>query len=831
MVNIKWKNEGNMNIMRFNSSDMKDYFERFDYLEKKYNPLIKDIPGELSPFVFKQFLKYERAKNHNLYNKIDYYAIKKNIDLIYSNKREAEDFIFYYDFALSQLIDCFLNITSLDKLFNYHYFEFEWQQHIDFDFKKNNLSFYRDHFIHQIRNCYMILNLLDNSRKIGLDYLLLIIDNLKSRNTDLSKYINVQIEQYQSHIRSTLGNILNNDVIESRLKNELNEGKKVIIENATNFSWEYFVRGTLIIAALFHDIGYPIVFMNKQMNRLNDYVSSVLPLDSISFVKLNDLLENSLLFTITNKDELNQRYQNNDHGAWSAYILLLQFYETGAIRELNPIKRAMIECAAVAIYEHTIKYKVSGESKFEREKPSFILNPLSYTLRMVDDLQEWDRIYFEVRTNSDLRYCTKCKMPISRFWNYDIDKYCEELGLQDLLCDSVARRLYVCGCSNEYEGDYTKGFYGDKEGAKIALKKRCGFSEEQLKSTTDEWINEVNFNDLIFDGGMFENGALFPYQKINYTVTSRSVSLIKASGKVYEDLGKVYQLYIDYDPFRLLYLLSINYNALGYRINELAKLNKFFYNQADISFCVRSNLTDNPFMLKARVLCNFLYEVGHYINNKSSNTYKANQIYDQLFEEFDFNIFYRFATLMKERGLFVYDYSDEGIKKTISVDANIIEVLIHVLNNFVEKFMSRSNNGKSTSFIRNLKNTCKIYLRFLFNDMLKCEKEGHKTEFKYTDDIHKKACCIALIDAIKQKNYLQNREFNVYYEKRKGHEVEDMSYALKILLDKKYYDPRIINKCTVNESGLDFFDFYSDLYLFKEMYKFSMDNLQRRAMS
>ena len=63
------------------------------------------------------------------------------------------------------------------------------------------------------------------------------------------------------------------------------------------------------------------------------------------------------------------------------------------------------------------------------------------------------------------------------------------------------------------------------------------------------------------------------------------------------------------------------------------------------------------------------------------------------------------------------------------------------------------------------------------------------------------------------------------------HEVEDMSYALKILLDKKYYDPRIINKCSVNESGLDFFDFYSDLYLFKEMYKFSMDNLQRRAMS
>lgn len=244
--------------------------------------------------------------------------------------------------------------------------------------------------------------------------------------------------------------------------------------------------------------------------------------------------------------------------------------------------------------------------------------------------------------------------------------------------------------------------------------RRCGVSEENLagalisKDLMKEYIHE-----LIFDGGMFENGALFPYQKINYTVTSRSVSLIKASGEVYADLWKVYQFYIDYDPFRLLYLLSINYKALGYRINELAKLNKLFYNQADISFCVRSNLTDNPFMLKARVLCNFLYEVGHYINNKSSNTYKANQIYDQLFEEFDFNIFYRFATLMKERGLFVYDYSDEGIKKTISDDADIDKKLISMLDEVVDKFMNRTNK-KSNIFIKNLKTHVKFtYFFFL----------------------------------------------------------------------------------------------------------------------
>lgn len=731
------------------------------------------------------------------------------------------------------MIDCFLNITSLDKLFNYHYFEFEWQQHIDLDFKKSNLSFYRDHFIHQIRNCYMILNLLDNGEGIGLNYLLLIINNLKSRNTDLSKYINVQIEQYQSHIRSTLGNILNNDVIESRLKNELKDGKKVIIENATNFSWEYFVRGTLIIAALFHDIGYPVVFMNKQMNRLNDYVSSVFSVDSVSFSKLNDLLENSLLFTITDKEELKRRYQDNDHGAWSAYILLLQFYETGAIRELNPIKRAMIECAAVAIYEHTIKYKASGEEKFEREKPSFIVNPLSYTLRMVDDLQEWDRIYFEVRTNSDLRYCTKCKMPISRFWNYELDTHCEELGLQDFLCGDLSRRIYVCGCSTEYDGNCSRGFYCDKEAAEKALLRRCGFPEDELNRVLEtKKIENAAISDVIFDGGVFENGALFPYQKINYTVTSRNVSLVKLSSEDSKSLKNVYQFYIDYDPFRLLYLLSINSDALGYRIKELAKLSRLFYNQSDIAFTIRSNLTDNPFMLKARVICNFLYEVGHYINNKKSKSYKENQIYNQLFEGLDFDIFCQFASLMKKNGIFVYDYSDQEIGDCLSkvLKVTILESKINeIIGKFVENFMSRSNDRAQT-FKENIKNTCKIYVRFLFNEILTNENDCKENEFNYIDNIHKKACRIILKDAVRQKNYLINGKYNDYYEERKSNSVDAMSYALKILLDKKYYDPRIINKREVNEINLDFFDFYSDLYLFKEMYKFSMDNLQRRTM-
>ncbi|MBD5442468.1 MAG: hypothetical protein HDR34_03535 [Treponema sp.] len=852
-----------------NSNTMRKYFEGFDYLKLKYSPLLKNLNthiktllskcskmlqyGELDveALFYKEFLNFERARHHCLYNDINYADIKKRIKLIYNSEKDADNFIFFYDFALDQLIDRFLNIESLDKLFSHHYFEFEWQQHMDLDFNKNDLSFYRDHFIHQIRNCYMLLTLLEDDDTIVKGNLLdKIISILKTRNTELSKYACVQIEQYNEHIQSVVNAILlklnksilsnniivvpkelaseNNDVVTKKIIDEIKINDLIIEEitdkinkNAENYAWQYFVRGSLIIAALFHDIGYPIKFMHNRAKQLNDYVSIILPSDSIGFDKLNNLLETSLLFTVYDKEELASRYKECDHGALSAYILLLQFYETGAVHSLNSIKRAMIEFAALIIYDHTLKYKISNDKSPLRGKPSFIENPLSYMLRIIDDVQEWDRIYFEIRSNSDLRYCERCKMPISKIWNTDIEECFKEIeadkfrllntnkhGNLNYLPDAFMKRIYACGCSAEYKGSMKQGYYAVRENIKVAIEKRL--------------------QSYHFSTGIFENGSLFAYQKINYTITAKQIYFIKEENK------NKCKIYIDYDAFMQLYLLTINCKALKYRIGELSKINDQCKLQSEVEFTIYAFLSDNPFMLKMRILCDFLYEVGHYIRKDSK--YERNLIYEDAFKsdskDFEFIHFYDIAKQLKDNNFSLYDYTDERYEEIIIDNKNneIYEYLKIIIT-----FLMRKDT-KNRIFVNNLINICNQYLSLALTTPQNLNSEELETyynklcELKYIDETHKNACKLLIKDALEQLSYQKKDDLSAYYLKRKKESENDkIEYALSKILDKKYYDPRILRTVELNKEKWEFFDFYSDLYLFKEMYRFSIDNYERRT--
>lgn len=791
---------------------MRRYFESFDYLKTKYSPLLKTnvaySNGALNcfekydPLIYKEFLNYERAKHHSLYNNINYADIKKSIKLIYNSDEEANNFIFFYDFALDQLLDRYLNISQLDNLFSHHYFEFEWQQHMDLDFQKNDLSFYRDHFIHQIRNCYMLLEILhikfDKSEKL-IDKL---IDLFKTRNNELFKYANVQVEQYEEHIKNVVDKTLSGLVNNSQIKEKDIDRIKVLMKiNAEDFAWEYFIKGSLIIAALFHDIGYPIKFMHNRSMQLNDYLSAVLPTDSIGFDKLNDLLEKSLLFTVCQKDELKTRYNEFDHGALSAYVFLLQFYEAGAIYSLNPIKKAMIEFAALAMYDHTLRYKISEDKNPHRGKPSFSENPISYLLRVVDDAQEWDRLYFEIRSNSDLRYCEKCKMPISRIWNSEIEKCFNELETKEdferfgnsiYLPETSMKRIYACGCTKVYQGSFEEGYYNNH--VKI---------EKALKSKIKGGYH--------FSPGIFENGSLFSYQKINYTVTAKQIYFVDN------------KIYIDYDAFMQLYLLTINPEALKYRIGELSKINDQFKLQKDLDFKICAFLSDNPLILKLRIICIFLYESGYYIYNLDKKIYQHNPLYENMVKDYipDFKFFYSLAEHIKNVGFFIYDYSDEINTKRFSVSLNKLK---DKLENYLEaaiKFLIQIDlNKRNEKFVNNLIFLCKKYLSFLFDKRLTLNS-------KYIDMTHKNACKTIFNDAL---SYIKNLHLiDIYYKERKENSNNDkIEYSLKILLDKKYYNPIILRTEELNKDNFEFFDFYSDLYLFKEMHRFSIDNYERR---
>lgn len=136
-----------------------------------------------------------------------------------------------------------------------------------------------------------------------------------------------------------------------------------------------------------------------------------------SFDLISSKLSGSLLFTIVSNKEIKESLGLNekgrfDHGAYSAIAFLMQFYHNGLIFSLPIEKQCAIELAAVAIYNHTRKYQVMDpKCNSNYYQPVFFQNPVSFLLRLCDDLQEWDRRYFEISKESNSPICNKCLMP------------------------------------------------------------------------------------------------------------------------------------------------------------------------------------------------------------------------------------------------------------------------------------------------------------------------------------------------------------------------------------------------------------------------------------
>ncbi len=812
----------------FNWRTMYLYFSQYNYLDSKYSVLCSGCDKDVKPLIMRAFCDYEINKMHIVYNKLDYKKFKDKFNMIYNDDDASRNMVFYYDFAMSELIDRFLNIDTLNKIFNDHYIEFEWLQHVELNFEKMDLKFYRDHFIHQIRNCYMIMRLLDGFDKDKQDTTLMdkIKNVLKSRGTELSKYAYSYVQKYKEYICQTVNAVLLDKTenksltdyfkVSGKNKDDL---KKCIFNNVDAFAWEYFIRGSFIIASLFHDIGYPIQYVKNCLSTLNDFIPSILPQDNFSFDRLNDLLGSSLLFTIVEKSELEGYYKDSNHGAMSAFVLLMHFYETGTIHALNPIKRAMVEFAALMIFDHTFDYYKDGKTK---TKPSFAKNPLSYTLRFVDDLQEWDRVYFEIRQNSDLRYCESCKMPIGRKWNKDIetklyDEYKQNFNnpsfnsfMNDVFTDSRMKRQYICGCHNG---------------------------------------NPRLLGNNHFTSNNYENGSLFPYSKINYSIICDNVIVIgEELGNVDKDSPLKLDFYIDYDPFRELYLLMLDNKALDYRMKELSKLNKQFEWQHDVRFWMIAYMTNNPIMLKLRVLLHFIYELGNSLKNDElqdipenyGKKYHVNITYKNLFEDI--------KPLQKYINGFIGVCQDINLLKYNDLDLGEIDLtqMKICLKKCVNFFMN--TNDSETQYLTNLKNLMDCYLSFIdyakqtktkiYNFSAKEYAEKgmincvNSLDFVATDGRIKWATEFLIQDVFRQMYFL-SRDGNM--DKYWGEACDNkktykdlLGMAVEIFMEDKYYEPNKIQQKIVNNNKFSFIDLKSDLYLFKEMYRFSRNNCDRR---
>ena len=612
----------NKPVKEFDSYNLEKFLLWFDAIHYKY-----EVPNPNTKEGIKKFR--EEQKLSNLYLELvdeeaktytfdlrnhDYSEIYHNLKLIYGEIENVEKFVDIYKIVHEKILGQYLNIEGLDKLYNQEFFNYEWELHMGINYTKQESDFYRDHFIHQVRNLYEIHAFLDDLHLIE-NCIKILFPNGQGiyapNDTHIAKYI------------SKMSILALDSIKNDKQKFELyNKVCKCLNNRCADDKWlgdnilKYIIRSASYIAALFHDIGYPIESVLKNRRRISNFFPNIhFFVESMGhFDEICGLLSNTLLFTIVKKNEIEKRYNNlgKAHGVISALALLLYYYESGTIYSLAPEKRAAIELAAVAIYDHTINPKyIDKKSEEPYYRLLFYINPISYIFRLCDDIQEWERMYFGIYENSNLKICHKCKTPILRV-PVNID---ERLEKEPRPCSEAS-----CLKNNCKENNCLRSSYIIKEKYVKFLKSKNEFKVDKCACYGTEecfnrqistllsngFLNNKFGNQFIeFDDTEFRKRSDILFRKMHHIKTCHTVSIFAK----YEKSTPPDNILIDinFSAYKLLQMSFIAPEFAKYRSQEVWNIKKFLEMQDGFPrTLIKSDITTNPITLKVKILQDFL---------------------------------------------------------------------------------------------------------------------------------------------------------------------------------------------------------------------------------
>lgn len=514
-------------LIPLNTEEMLKFYKELDIIEFKYH-------GEFVREKYQELSDYESENQFSMLTKKSYEDASQNLHLVYGEEKKTKESIQLVDLILNKIIGKYINIDGIERLFSMNYIDFEWEMHLSADYKKHNMKFYRDHFIHQIRDAYtahVLLEQCDMDKQIG----------------------NVLRNESSSMISRYVGKILKK---QARLYQD--DLRQEVLKADPDFYIRNLIYMSMYMAALFHDIGYPEVHHLRSGERIIEYIAGIYNISdaSASMYKIFALLQNSLLLRLVPFEKIEKRIvAKKDHGAISAIIFLLNFYENGSIFCLPPYKSAAVELAALAIYNHTNVYASleSKETEYDTMRPCFAANPISYLLRVCDDLQEWDRTYFLVSQGSNILFCNKCRTPI--------------VGVR----------------RSEKDGEYPVSEY----------RCNCRWAADRLLRREP---------DRFCFSQAFDGRSRFNYRRI-YNITVCDEIRIDTSRL---GQGKLL-IRLHYDVYKLLHAAYAHPTYAKYRISELNKLKRMLEMQAEMPrVYLEYFVTSNPVHIKVKIIEDYM---------------------------------------------------------------------------------------------------------------------------------------------------------------------------------------------------------------------------------
>ena len=594
----------------FEREGMLRYFSSFDPIEYRYNiaDTFRKREGDLREMVwgrnkektqledqrrmiYSQIVRYEKSRSQTENMSADSNDILKNLRLIYGESDPIMDYIRVYEVVQRKLISGYLRIDGLTSLFHQKYFEFEWLQHTGLNYKNHTQSFYRDHFIHQAKVTYEAMRFLVKMPSLQDN----IVKAFSKDNTVVANYIRKAAENEFSAVAGEPdARAIYEDLYESKFN--FSQGFTAETEPlAYRHIYKNIIKSALIMAGLFHDIGYPIQYVNENKEQLPEF----LPTAHFFFdpaLHWDDMLgklSDSLLRKIIPYDRLKSALEAQLHGTLSALAFLLYFYENGSIYCLRPAKRAAVELAALAMADHTNRFNILKDPNSDYYRITSYKNPLSFLLRFSDDIQEWDRTYFLVSSNDNdsTRCCTKCGCPVIRC---------------DYTYEQTTMRRHLCGC------------------------RTAGKTEDEAVTYFLNKLQEGRHDE----GDAYTSIPGVPYRRLNHVSISERVRVFRVAPKSeakqrsyfldflpgYENKSiddatnenstgerEAYIVQVDFTLYRMLQIAFVQPDFARHRAEVLNRLkillndNKYFP-----TTLIFSEITTNPITLKVKILERFI---------------------------------------------------------------------------------------------------------------------------------------------------------------------------------------------------------------------------------
>lgn len=415
-------------------------------------------------------------------------GIYKSLQVLYDKEEAAEEACLIEN--VYELLTRHVQIKGMEHLLVNNYAAIENGIFLEHS-SQGNPKRIREHYKHQFRNAYLGLLLLND---FHLD------DSIADCILDKkNEYAYFMLEAISAQDKAE----------ESMSAEDRRKHLKEIIYKS------------FLVGALFHDIGYPLEYYFRTADEIHQFApffKIVNPAVKTEFAEIKALLNDSWLFMTVAHSEIRKKYEKNDHGCLSAISFLMNFYFSGSIYSMDARKQCIVEMAAVAIYKHTNRYHKNNRMLFAQD-------PLSFFLKMCDDLQEWQRFLVCIENTHNYLQCAACGKIVRPAEN----------------------GIYACSCGRQFQKitqmenrkvnyiDICSGIrlQGDEHRLDICLEYDCYRLLELLLSDYEAVIyRDRGLKDV---ENMLQHQNYLPDMQLHYFLSNNPAAIIR---KMTEQYGK-----------------------------------------------------------------------------------------------------------------------------------------------------------------------------------------------------------------------------------------------------------------------------------------------------